>query len=211
MNFFDDLNKLNQGTEDNEFSDLNNEVYNEHNYILSLDKNPEFFDGLCNMLKHEKVSYNTSGFTQEDLDKIKYIHSSSYYFPYFQNVTSLDELQYFHNLKGINTFCFGICQNLKSIIFPENLLYIFKDAFHYCTYLEKVIFPENLEEIYDYCFYNCTSLKEINIPKNIKYLCSYSFCDCTSLEKITIPERFKDKIRFIFYGVDLTKVNITYI
>ena len=55
------------------------------------------------------------------------------------------------------------------------------------------------------------SEQKINIPKNIKYLCSYSFCDCTSLEKITIPERFKDNMKYIFYEVNLTKVNITYI
>src|SRR5574344_2882720 len=186
MNFFDDLNKLNQGTEDNEFSDLNNEVYNEHNYILSLDKNPEFFDGLCNMLKHEKVSYNTSGFTQEDLDKIKYIHSSSYYFPYFQNVTSLDELQYFHNLKYIGPFCFSECKNLKSIILPKNL-----------------------EKISENSFSRCSSLKEIIFPKNIRII-HLGFLFCTSLKKIIIPKRFKNDIKDIFFGVDLTKVNITY-
>ena len=47
--FFDDLDKLNKDKEDNEFSDLNNEIYDEHDFILSQDKNPEFFYALCNM------------------------------------------------------------------------------------------------------------------------------------------------------------------
>ena len=209
MNFFDDLNKLNQGTEDNEFSDLNNEVYNEHNYILSLDKNPEFFDGLCNMLKHEKVSYNTSGFTQEDLDKIKYIHSSSYYFPYFQNVTSLDELQYFHNLKYIGPFCFSECKNLKSIILPKNLEKISENSFSRCSSLKEIKFPQNLKEINSVAFSH-TPLKEIIFPKNIRII-HLGFLFCTSLKKIIIPKRFKNDIKDIFFGVDLTKVNITYI
>ena len=233
--FFDDLDKLNQDKVNDEFGRTNANIYDEHDVILSKDKNPEFFEGLCNMCEEYDLNLpsNENWFTQKDLDQITYIKANKYSDTFFENITSLDELQYFHNLKEINTFCFGNCK-IKSIIFPENLLYIFKDAFHCCTYLEKVIFPENLEEIYDYCFYNCTSLKEINIPKNIKNIgdCAFSGCSslkeivipkniknigdfafehCFSLEKIIIPERFENSIHSIFHKVDLSKVNITYI
>ena len=81
--FFDDLDKLNpnQNKEDkedkvnDEFSDVNGQVYDDHNYILSHDRNPEFFKGLCNMCKDKEIPYNENGFTQEDLNQIKDIES----------------------------------------------------------------------------------------------------------------------------------------
>ena len=189
MNFFDDLDQLNKGTKNNEFSDLNNKIYDEHNYILSPYKNPEFFEGLCNMCKDKGFQYNENGFTQKDLDKITYIDSDYNGYYYFKKVTSLDELQYFNNLKEIFGWCFYNCPKLKSIIFPE----------------------KNSLKIGVYSFSNCISLEKVFFPKNIIEIRPYSFSYCTSLEKIVIPKKFKKNIKVIFYKVDLTNVDITYI
>ena len=161
--FFDDLDKLNK---DDGFRGTNANIYDQHDYILNPDKNPEFFEGLCNMCKeyYPNLPSNENGFTQEDLDKITYI-SDIDWISFFQDVTSLDELQYFHNLEIIKLFSFTNCIKLKSVIFPENI-----------------------KKIYYRSFYRCSSLKEI-----------------------IIPERFKDNMKNIFYNVDLTKINITYI
>ena len=166
MNFFDDLNKLNQGTEDNEFSDLNSKVYDEHDYILDEKHNSQFFYSLCEFCKNNypDLPSNKGGFFKKDLDQIIYI-DTFFYMSYFQNVTSLNELQYFHNLEIIEIYSFKSCKELKSIIFPENLQII-----HACA-----------------------------------------FSKCSSLKKIIIPERFKNDMKYIFYGVDLTNVDITYI
>ena len=121
MNFFDDLNKLNQGTEDNEFSDLNSKVYDEHDYILDEKHNSQFFYSLCEFCKNNypDLPSNENGFTQNDLDKIIHIDSTLLGYSYFKNVTSLNELQYFHNLKKIYSNAFSYCSELKSVIFPE--------------------------------------------------------------------------------------------
>ena len=50
-NFLDDLDKLNQDKKNKEFGDVNSGVYDEHDFILSQDKNPEFFKGLCEFCK----------------------------------------------------------------------------------------------------------------------------------------------------------------
>src|SRR5574344_63478 len=164
--FFDDLDKLNQDKVNDEFGDVNRGIYDEHDIILSPDKNPEFFKGLCNMCEYENIPYNKNGFKQKDLDKITLlkanIHSE---FSYFKDVTSLDELQYFNNL----------------------------------------------EMIYSFCFENCPNLKMVNLNiKNI-FIYNYAFSFCTSLKEIIIPIKFKNDMHDIFYGIDLTKVNITYI
>ena len=205
--FFDDLDKLNQ---DDEFGGTNGQVYDEHDFILSPYKNPEFFKGLCNMCKDKEIPYNEKGFTQEDLDKITYISSYIWRFnSYFRYVTSLNELKYFHNLKKIIGMAY--CQKLKSVIFPENLEIIQMDAFGNCYSLKELIFPENIQFIGIHAFSHCISLEKIIIPKNIIDINNWAFSTCSSLKKIVIPEKFKDNMKNIFDKVDLSKVDITYI
>ena len=208
--FLDDLDKLNKNQDDG-FRGTNDQVYDEHDYILSPYKNHEFFEGLCNMCKDKGFQYNENGFTQKDLDKITYIDSDYNGYSYFKKVTSLDELQYFNNLKTIGNYCFSDCLNLKSVIFPQNLEKIEIDTFYNCVSLKELKIPNFLKEINKFAFYNCVSLEKIIIPKNIQVIRKYAFCYCTSLKEIIIPERFKNNMKYIFYGVDLTKVNITYI
>ena len=69
--FFDDLDKLNPNQDDG-FNGINRDIYDEHDYILSPYKNPEFFYGLCNMYSYFD---NKIGFTQEDLDQITYMEN----------------------------------------------------------------------------------------------------------------------------------------
>ena len=75
--FFDDLDKLNQDKVNDEFGEVNGHIYDEYSYILSPDKNPEFFEGLCNMCKdyYPNLPSNENGFTQEDLNQIKDIYN----------------------------------------------------------------------------------------------------------------------------------------
>ena len=173
--FFDDLDKLNQDKVNDEFGAVNRDIYDQHNYILSPDKNPEFFYDLCDFCKdyYPDLPSNRNGFALKDLNQITLINSDDNCCSYFKNVTSLDELQYFHNLEKIKIYSFKSCKELKSVIFPENLQII-----HAC---------------------------------DLQIIHACAFSKCSSLKKIIIPERFKNNMKYIFYGVDLTNVDITYI
>ena len=212
--FFDDLDQLNKNQDDG-FRGTNANIYDEHNYILSPEKNPEFFEGLCEMCKQEKIPYNENGFTQEDLDNITcIIYNNVSYETYFKNITSLDELKYFHNLERIYSWSFEACKKLKSIIFPEkNNLIIHDNAFVNCFSLENLYIPKNIIEIGNYSFAGCFHLKKIIISKNIKKISNTAFYDCvsSSLKEIIIPKNFKNRIEDLFGKIDLSKVNITYI
>ena len=164
---FDDLDKLNQDKVNDEFGGVNGQVYDEYDYILSPNRNPEFFYDLCDFCKdyYSDLPSNINGFTQEDLNQITLIDSDDNCCSYFKNVTSLDELKYFHNLEIIKIYSFKSCKELKSIIFP----------------------------------------------KNIQKILNYSFKNCRFLKEIIIPEKFKNDMENIFYQVDLTNVDITYI
>ena len=185
--FFDDLDKLNQDKVNDEFGAVNRDIYDQHDFILSPDKNPEFFYGLYNMCRKyfPNLPSNENGFTQKDLNKITFLEDIQ---NWYSNIILLDELQYFSNLETIKSLCFYRCEKLKSIIFPENL--------------KKI----------EYCAFGCTfSLKEVIFPENIQFIGENAFMYCFSLEKIIIPERFKNNMKNIFLLIDLSKVDITYI
>ena len=188
---FDDLDKVNQDKVNDEFGAVNRDIYDQHDFILSPDKNPKFFEALYKFCKDyfPNLPSNKNGFKQEDLDEITYLDTVFHTgYSYFKNVTSLDELKYFHNLRKINDYSFYNCRDLKSIIFPENL---------------KVI--------QDNAFGGRNSLEELKFPENIQFISDHAFIYCDSLEKIIIPKIFKKNIKNIFAYVDLTNVNITYI
>ena len=187
--FFDDLDKLNKNQNDG-FGEVNSNIYDKHDYILSPYKNPEFFKALCNFYKYEGIPYplEENGFLQEDLNEITYINTDEFGHSFFENVTSLDELKYFNNLEKI-----------------------LGESFYKCTKLKSVIFPKNLKIIEYNAFEDCNSLKKISFSENIKIIGWGAFQGCSSLKEIIIPERFKYRISKICCFVDLSKVNITYI
>ena len=174
-NITDDLDKLNPNKGKDEFGEVNRDVYSKHDYILSPNKNPEFFKGLCNFCEKYKIYFksliiNENGFVQEDLDQITfltYIPSDSPFggrrtYSYFENVTSLDELKYFHNLN-----------------------FIYKYTFSYCTKLKSVMFPENITDLGFYSFVDCPSIKKIVVPQKLRRKLYLSFPD-TDLTKTDI-------------------------
>ena len=214
--FLDDLDKLNQDKVNDEFGEVNGNIYDEHNYILSPDRNPEFFYALCEMCKgiFDDLPSNENGFTQEDLNQITCLflnRTNENTKSYFENVTSLDELQYFNNLKIIPSWCFFNCEELKSVIFPKNLEILEMFSFGGCISLEELDFPEHLLEINSAAFVTCSSLKKVKINKDIQKIKGSAFTGCPSVKEIIIPEKFKSRIKVIFNNIKLKMTNITYI
>ena len=62
-----------------------------------------------------------------------------------------------------------------------------------------------------HAFDNCNSLTLVTIPDSVTSIEYKAFFNCISLTSITIPKHFESRIKEIFYGVDTTKVEITYI
>ena len=222
--FFDDLDQLNKN-QDDEFGGINSQVYDEHNYILGPYKNPEFFEGLCNMCEqyYPGLPSDRNGFTQEDLNQIKNIYprNSLGLDSYFKHVISLDELQYFNHLKKIKSLSFYKCKKLKSVIFPKNFKEIEDDAFNNCTSLKEIKLSNKIKFLGEGCFW-LTSLEKVVIPESVEEIENGAFAYCYSLKEIIIPKRFKYYMSGIFYRyknpdkafskmADLSIYNITYI
>ena len=83
---------------------------------------------------------------------------------------------------------FDFCTNLKSIVLPNSVIRIGKEAFRHCENLEKVT-AFGLRNIGYGAFDGCSNIKEFEIPESVSNIDSYAFYGCESLEAINIPDR----------------------
>ena len=132
-------------------------------------------------------------------------------FYYNRNITSFDELQYFTGLTYINEYEFEYCENLTSVILPQNVTsigyaafgschnltgefvipnsvtYIGANAFYNCNSLTSIIIPDGITSIEEGVFDWCSSLETINIPNSVETIGNWAFNGCTSLTNLVFP------------------------
>ena len=71
-------------------------------------------------------------------------------------------------VKAVGESAFIYNQNLKSVVFPNSILSINKQAFFGCSSLEKGVMGEGLSEIGENCFNGCSALRDIKLPGSLK-------------------------------------------
>ena len=104
-------------------------------------------------------------------------------------------------------------ENLKKVVIPDGIKYVFKDAFSGCYYLEEVVFlsaPSTEVEIHGSPFYHCNKLKEIKWPeKFVLKDAKECFYLNKKLKSIEIPEGTTTLWMGLFNGcISLRKVKI---
>ena len=81
-------------------------------------------------------------------------------------ITSFDELQYFTGLSAINKQAFLYCQNLKSVIIPDNVKTLEPGAFDGCTSLLSIYIPKNVTSINPLAFSTTPDMESIIVDKD---------------------------------------------
>lgn len=76
---------------------------------------------------------------------------------------------------------------IKTIILPDGLWSIGRDAFRNCTKLESITIPDSVREIRMHAFKDCTSLKTIDFGSGVEQIGHRAFDGCTALKSITLP------------------------
>lgn len=77
--------------------------------------------------------------------------------------------------------------SLRSIVIPEGVTEIRKDAFYSCKELTHVFLPDSLRKIGEWAFHNCGSLKKIDIPDGVSQIDEYAFNEA-GIREVRIPE-----------------------
>ena len=118
----------------------------------------------------------------------------------------------FHNsVTSIGIHIVWNCNSLTSIIIPDGVTSIEDYAFYDCSSLTSVIISKSVTFIGNSAFRNCSKLTSITIPEGVTSIGDSVFRNCSKLTSTTIPKKFESRINDIFYGVDLSKIKITYI
>ena len=104
-------------------------------------------------------------------------------------ITSFNELQYFTGLETIGEYAFSGCNNLTSVVLPNQVKSIDAYAFAGCSKLTSIIFPDNVTRIDIYAFLDCTSLVELHIPQSVTHIGEAAFNGTLGVTTITVDER----------------------
>ena len=86
----------------------------------------------------------------------------------------------------IGSEAFWFNDRLKSVVIPDDVIYIKDHAFYYCKKLETVNIPISVKEIEDCAFCFCKSLTNITISDNVTWIGYDAFCYCDSLPRIDV-------------------------
>lgn len=78
-------------------------------------------------------------------------------------------------------------KDIKSIVLPDGLLYISKNAFKDCSGLTELIIPDTVLEIEYRAFDGCANIKELVIPDSVVKIHNEAFAGLCKLEKLTVP------------------------
>lgn len=77
---------------------------------------------------------------------------------------------------------------LETIVLPNTITTIGKDAFFECKSLKSIDLPSKLQEIQERAFCWCTSLETLDIPDGVQKIGNYAFSACTTLHQVTLPD-----------------------
>lgn len=96
--------------------------------------------------------------------------------------------------------CFKDCNNLVSVTFDNNLVYIGNQAFKGCSSLSSVSFNGSVKYIYNEAFADCISLTVITLPNSEITLFDGAFKNAASLNKVILAENtsFRNTGSYVF-------------
>lgn len=100
---------------------------------------------------------------------------------YFLEQTSINDLNISATTKTIDSWAFYGCNNLQTVVIPNEVTVIGNYAFYYCRGLESIILGNSISELQFNAFRGCSQLKKIFIPLSIHKIGTTVFDACPEL------------------------------
>jgi len=114
----------------------------------------------------------------------------------FEFCTAVETVNIPGSVKTIQPHTF-YASGLTSIDIPEGMT-VHESAFAGCNELRSVVIPQNWTEIPFGLFSGCARLETVNIPDGITTIREYAFSGCPALEKITLHRGVTDIANYAF-------------
>lgn len=102
-------------------------------------------------------------------------------------------------IKRIGDYAFYGC-NIKSIIIPEGVTSIGKDAIAGCRQLNNIVVPEGVTMIKENAFHSCLNCQSLSLPSTLISIGKRAFGDCWALTSIIIPASVEEIGELVFDG-----------
>ncbi len=86
--------------------------------------------------------------------------------------------------KTVGAYAFYGCENLQTVVLPEDTTSIGENAFYGCRALTELELPASLERIGEYAFTECRRLSAVTLPAPLEYIGDYAFQYCFRLFEV---------------------------
>ncbi len=113
-----------------------------------------------------------------------------------------------NTLKVIGKDAFFMNKRLKEINLPNSLTTIKSHAFTGCNGLKKLIIPDSVTQMGEGAFDFCENLSTVKLSKNLKVLPYGAFSECYKLTKVEIPSGVTKIGRTAFWCCSLKSIDL---
>ena len=126
--------------------------------IPSMGKYIEFKDPVVEQICLEH--WDTDGDRRLSFEEAAAVYSLEDAFQYNDNIESFEEFQYFTGMYAMQENEFYDCNNLKTVVLPNTIEWIYNQPFAY-TSITSIHIPESVEEVWGSPFEMCRNLERI--------------------------------------------------
>ena len=110
-------------------------------------------------------------------------------------------------VKKIGKQAFRNCFGLKTMHIPNGVREISEEAFLWCTSLKEITLPEGLVSIGNRAFEMC-AIDSLEFPTSLKTIGDYAFAGCEKITEVHFPDRLRSIGDYAFSGCDLKELHI---
>ena len=103
---------------------------------------------------------------------------------------------------GENCFAYNNTQGscITSIVIPEGIVELGKNAFRMCVYMTSITFPKSLVTVGESCFSNCRGLTTVAFQEGLEVIQKNAFYSASKITTIILPSTVTALDEQCFYG-----------
>lgn len=114
-----------------------------------------------------------------------------------------------NSVTSLGKNAFSDCKGLTSVTIPDHITELGECCFSWCKGFSSMTIPPQITKLGVSCFEECDNLTSIVLPNNITELEENCFCRCTKLQSINIPNGVETLGNQCFYQCkSLQSINI---